>query len=96
MTGISGVIRWEEPPPPRNGQRVDGERVPWAVIAQQLRDAPGRWAVIHEGNPNPKLATRIESGLSPWFRPAGTFEATQRGAGSTVTIYARYVGGEAS
>ena len=49
---------------------------------------------MHEGDPNPKLATRIESGLSPWFRPAGTFEATQRGAGSTVTIYARYVGGD--
>jgi hypothetical protein len=95
MTGISGVIRWEEPPPPRNGQRGDnGERVPWAVIAQELKGQPGRWAVVHEGDPNPKLATRIESGLSPWFRPAGSFEATQRSNGSKVTIYARYVGGD--
>lgn len=91
---MSGVIRWEEPPPPRNGQRSDSERTPWAVIAQELKGEPGRWAVVHEGGPNPKLATRIETGLSPWFRPAGTFEATQRQVGPVVTIYARYVGGD--
>ena len=92
---MTGVLRWEEPPPPRTGQRLGRERIPWAVIAQELKDKPGKWAVVHEGAPDPKLATRIEAGLSPWFRPAGTFEATQRSNGAIFTIYARYVGGDA-
>lgn len=92
---MSAVLRWEEPPPARTGQRLGRDRIPWAVIAQELKDQPGKWAVVHEGDPDPKLAARIEKGLSPWFRPAGAFEATQRSRGGQVTVYARYVGGDA-
>jgi hypothetical protein len=87
-----GVVRWEDPPPPAPTAR-GGAQTPWAIVAWELRQQRDRWAVVYEGNPNPKLAMRINQGLSPWFRPARAFETTQRFRDGQVTIYARFVGG---
>lgn len=91
----TGVLRWEDPPPFTTTQRGDVKR-PWAIVAAELKANPGDWGVVYEGNPTPKLAVRIEQGLSPWFRPAGAYEATQRSRRGQVTIYARYIGAEAA
>lgn len=90
----SGVLRWEDPPPFTTSQRSNDRR-PWAIVAAELKAKPGELGVVYEDNPNPKLAQRIEQGLSPWFRPAGSFEATQRSRDGQVTIYARFIGGAA-
>lgn len=90
---MSGVIRWEDPPPVEPRSRTDG-RTPWAVIAEELRERPGEWGVAYEGAHDPTRIQRIKNGYSPWFRPAGTFQACQRTRpDGAVTVYARYVGG---
>lgn len=87
------VIRWEDPPPFTTAQRTT-DRTAWAVIAQELKAKPGEWGVVHEGRSDPSMPRRIRLGTSPWFRPAGEFEATQRTlADGLVVTYARYVGG---
>lgn len=89
---MSGVIRWEEPPPQNPGVRGE-TRMPWSLIAQQLRERPGEWGVVHEGDsPALHMTHRIAQGKSPWFRPAGHFEATTRIRLGHAVVYARYVG----
>jgi hypothetical protein len=86
------IIRWETPPPFTTAHRTT-DRTPWAAIAVELRARPGEWAVVHEGKADVSMQRRIRLGTSPWFRPAGAFEATQRrGGDGVVATYARYVG----
>lgn len=88
---MSGVLRWEDPPPVavrHQGQRVTA----WAVIAYQLRERPGEWAVVYEGSRDMTAVARIKSGKS-WFAPAGSFEAVHRRLPTGgEAIYARYIG----
>lgn len=90
---MSGVLRWEDPAPLEPGRRVGNPRIPWAFIAEQLRQNPGRWAVVYEGAQAPHIQQRINNGTSPWFQPKGAFEVTTRGRQSGLTtVYARFIG----
>lgn len=89
---MSGVIRWEDPPPVPVRHRGQ-VTIPWALIAHQPRRRPGRWAVVHEGTRDATQVTRIKAGTSPWFAPAGSFDAVHRALPSgVVAVYARYLG----
>lgn len=65
----------------------------WQMIADELRDNPGKWAylgVCHQSN-----ASNIRCGVLVAFRPRGDFDACIRTRGegpSKVDVYARYVG----
>ena len=65
----------------------------WAAEAAELRSSPKRWALLAElASPARAraMAAHIRRGELRQFRPAGSFEATQRGC----KVYARYVGDE--
>lgn len=87
---MAGVLRWEDPPEPKPGGRRRDPR-PWALVAAQLRDRPGNWALIEDACTNPNLTTRIKTGKG-WWAPAGAFEARALAADGRFLVYARYIG----
>src|SRR5690242_14079601 len=99
---MTAVIRWEEPPATLRGQGRRGIRTTaadhWAAVAETLRDRPGEWAVIFEGDNGPAsgIATKVKRAYSPAFSPAESFDALIRKVDGQTLVYARYVGGEAS
>ncbi|WP_143194346.1 hypothetical protein [Micromonospora sp. CB01531] len=85
------MIRWEDPPPQqRGGRRPSG--FPAELVARDLREHPGRWALVDESPNRLNLASHIRGGMYPAFRPAGSFEAVTRTDGTLVRTYARFVG----
>lgn len=80
--------RWEDPPEPQKGPNTSSKQ---QRIVNQLRNNPGRWAVIHTA-PNTQAAWSYASwrkqGKSPAWTPVSDFEITCRGS----KVYARYVG----
>lgn len=84
-----GIIRWEDPPPPRDHLALP--RRPWELIACQLRNQPGRWALVDDSG-NMGVAARITAGAFRWWAPAGTFQAVRRYVEGRPVVYARYVG----
>jgi hypothetical protein len=86
---VSGVIRWEEPPPPGSYD--------WDAITQALRAQPGKWALIAEPatvSLATTLAYQVRTGRRPHTDPPGAFEARSSTKAGTNRVYARYVGGE--
>jgi hypothetical protein len=72
------VLRWEDPPPLRG---ADQSQSRWAPVAAELREHPGKWAVIAEyAHPNQasSIAQRIKKGTLSGFAPAGSFDAKSR------------------
>jgi hypothetical protein len=76
------------PPLPRHHR---GGTVRWEAEAAELRSRPGEWARLTT-MPNNSSATSFSSAINNGdrlaFRPAGTFEATTRGA----DVWVRYIG----
>lgn len=87
---LTGVLRWEDPPPPAVGG--NGPRRPWALVAAQLRERPGCWALIDDSTTFPAYTARITAGVG-WWAPRGAFEACVRGVEGRLCMYARFVGG---
>lgn len=86
---MTAVVRWEDPP----DQIARGKRViDWASIAEELRQHPGRWAVVSEAPANVGIGWFIKTGRYAWCRPAGSFQSASRRVAGVLTIYARYVG----
>lgn len=89
------VLLWATPPGQMRGQKpmVDDD---WGSVAKELRDNPGRWGVIWEGD-DPgyaaNLASSVQVGRYPSFRPGGSFEAVSRKRDGVARVYARFVGG---
>ena len=87
------VLRWDTPPPaqhpqtPRTGSIFDD-------VAAELRDMPRTWGVIFEARSNRAsgMASNINNGVYPCFRPHGSFQAVARMRDGVRTVYARYVG----
>lgn len=90
------IIRWEDPPPARSpaGRRPGRSVSRWDPVVEELRDRPGRWAVVAEGDGRPflDLATRISRATLVPFSPPRSFETATRQAAGRITVYARYVG----
>jgi hypothetical protein len=90
------IIRWAEPPPaqPHGGIPPGTSTSRWRHIAAELRESPGRSAVIYEGTAHAcrDLAWRINRGIAVCFAPAGAFYATTRRENETTAVYARYAG----
>lgn len=87
-------MEWKEPVEKKVGL-YNARASEHDAIAKQLKERPGQWAVCYTDEFY-QLAYRIKDGSIPAFRPAGTFEATCRGAAGkgqkTKEIYVRYVG----
>jgi hypothetical protein len=84
---VSGVLRWEDPPPPSPpGRRPT---TAWSEVAAELRARPHTWALVYSGT-YAGLANRIKQGESG-FAPAGAFEVTTRGKAPQL-VYVRYIG----
>jgi hypothetical protein len=91
---VSGVIRWEDPPPPRTSERTYARAVDWYAIADELRGRPGEWAVaaVRRGSSSAaSLAWQINHANLAAFK-GDRFEAVARVVGDEARIYARYVG----
>lgn len=87
------VIRWEDPPPSYAGCKGENKPViSHELIAFQLRQRPGSWALIHELKRSPALPTEINQGKQRAYRPAGAYESVSRQVDGMFRIYARYVG----
>ena len=98
---MSGVLRWEPPPPsPFGGWKTAREPKPspWAEAADELRQHPGRWGVIYEGVQGfaSTIATLVNTAQHRGrpFAPAGSFEAVsrKRKTDGVCCTHARYVG----
>lgn len=90
------IIRWEDPPPANSTGRTNAPRRTafWRAVAAQLREAPGRWALVCdevEWNYAGGTAGQITGGRLAAFRPPGSFEAITRTAYG-YRVYARYIG----
>jgi hypothetical protein len=87
------VIRWEEPPAPTPGGPGKAKPlIAHELIARQLRQRPGEWALIIEGFTHSSMGSLISRGKIRPYAPAGTYEAVARAISGAHNIYARYVG----
>lgn len=85
----SSMVKFAEPPTTRGG-RTESPRN--REIAETLRQNPGAWALVAEGEKNDGLAVRIRTGKAKSFAE-GEWEATsRRNDEDTIDIYARFVG----
>lgn len=84
-------IRWEAPSTKFAAGRPASTK--WAVIAQELEENIGEWAVVAE-DVSSTTAYLIRAGKLKAFSPAGAYESVSRGneKGKAKLIYARYVG----
>jgi hypothetical protein len=80
-------------PPPRPGV----SQHPWALIAEQLKERPGEWALCLKAVT--VAAHQINSGSNVSFRPKGAFRARTVQTGKKdekgrplVDLYIKYVG----
>lgn len=88
-----GVIRWEDPPPPRRSAPQCFYN--WQLVAIQLRRRSPDWGlVIEDGNTGTANAvqSRISKGKTRHFQPAGSFEAEIRTTDKGASLWARYIG----
>lgn len=96
---MSGVLRWEDPPPNKSGNKNKPRRTEhWREVAAELRERPGDWGVVLESdswNSTGGIAPAITAGRLAAFRPNRHFEAQTRTTPAGYTVYARYVGGDA-
>lgn len=104
MNDSRSILRWEEPP----DRKRQAGRVDWSVVADDLKAHQGQWAAIYEAKESPHspapsetelrrargLATSIKAANVICFRPQGSFEAVTRMTDTSVTVYARYIGGD--
>ena len=83
-------LTWTDPPEAKNaGGRGAAGR--WNQVAAQLRDNPGRWALIGNFSGNVPAGFRTGKTIG-WTRDE--FEFTQRSTGDhRVDVYARFIGG---
>lgn len=85
------TLEFREPPPPKKARRN------WPAIALQLKQRPGKWAVVASGQRRAAMATlagRVNKGLMADM-PARLFEAVTRASDETpglYEVYVRYVG----
>lgn len=89
------ILSWEDPPPSPYGRPAGSSSTDrrYAEVAQQLREEPGRWAVVQEKTSHGSgLAHAINYGAVTAFRPPGDFEATYRRREGVTRVYARYLG----
>jgi hypothetical protein len=94
---MTGVLRWEVPPPPsRAGRRPPSDG--WsrfASVAAELRSRQGEWGVVFEGAQGSAsaMASHIRLGQQICFTPSGDFDACARRLGDGLyATYAVYVG----
>lgn len=94
MTEPRHVLRWQSPPAGKRPPVIGRRSSVYDEAAAKLRENPGLWGVIAEGNTNyaAGLTSHIRCGTLPCFRPAGSFEAMSRQDGGVRTVYVRYVG----
>jgi hypothetical protein len=83
-------IAWVEPPPKQ--RRRSPRHVDHDLIANQLRERPGVWALIPAAGTG--LAGQIGRGDIRAYRPARSFEAVRRDDHGAIRVYARYLGQE--
>lgn len=79
-------MEWKDPPPNHGNSKDD-----WAAVATELKEHPGRWALIRHYDDKARaatIATRIKHGHSAPFRPRFSFEARA----TQGDVYARYIG----
>ena len=92
MPDYSFRVKWEEPEPLSSAKKQKKHRVhKWEVIAAQLRNRPGKWALV-EVKENHESATALASALrhKKLKIGPGQFETTTRDH----KVYMRYVGAE--
>ena len=86
---MTAQVSWEEPPPPKKALRD------YSLVAQQLRENPGRWARI-DSFPHATAAGRmayvIRTGRTSYWQEPGDFEAASRAVDGQFYVYARYMG----
>jgi hypothetical protein len=92
------IIKWEDPPESSSLCSKPGPGRPagsqWDPIAEALREEPGRWALIFEGEKGAasSLRARIVTASVLCFCPRGAFQAKERVWAGVYSVYARYVG----
>lgn len=92
------VLRWEDPPAAAHPDRKGYRRSRLERVAEQLRERPGEWAVVLDGEASRGKASgmtfHIRLGQIACFTPSGDFDAVMRRVEDRFTVYARYVGDE--
>ena len=89
------TMRWVPDLPVRTGGGRSGSKCKWSWEASQLKQNPGRWAVLvreSESARRGQIASAIRMGVYTAFRPKGHFESAVRGE----YVYVRYVGNAAT
>ncbi len=98
VTETDSTVKWEDPPAVTGRGRPGNEQ--WNKIAEELKQRPGKWALIRMNVPrDTHTVGRIRTGKIKAFSPKGSFEASSRriedpalGDDKVFNIYAKYVG----
>lgn len=87
---MSGIIRWEEPPPAKHTAVHD-----WPRIAADLQSKPGEWAHILTCVSPATAGTTAKYVRESFYEPlkGGQYEAKSRTVDGEFRVYARYMGG---
>ena len=79
------TLRFENPP------RPGGSRTDWGQVAAELRENPGKWALVGTAPTKGAAAAKayqIKTAKAVPFTPAGSFDATSRAVDGEFRIYA--------
>jgi hypothetical protein len=85
---VSGVIRWQDPPPERNGGHISRASLDHVRIVAQLKGQPRRWALISVGG---RIASNLLAGRLKQY-PREQFEAVERQIDGERHTFVRYIG----
>ena len=87
---MSGVLRWETPPPQTQGPVHN-----WPAIAADLQQKPGEWALIALCDTRATAGTTAKYVRESFYEPlkTGVYEAKSRTVDGEFRVYARYMGG---
>lgn len=88
---LEAGMRWEDPPPRRNGAAVS---LPWESWARMLRRNPERWARLRDYERPAGAANTRDSPLRRRYLPKERYEVRAVRTETSSILYARYIGDE--
>lgn len=90
---VGGIIAWRDPPPLTKPAGSGARTHNWQLMAFQLRSNPGEWGLLTMGPRAHMFQSRISSGRTSWWAPAGSFATRVHTRPDGVKeLYAKYVG----
>lgn len=85
------TVTWEEPPMTR--WQSPEPRGRWCAVVDELKQHPGRWALIAENERNQDSAYKLNAGVLGGCRRGEVLATSRRNDDGSFRIWACYLGG---